>query len=458
MDPQEPRALRAPHTPVAGLPTRREWLAGAVGALLASTLAHAQTVDEAGRRGAVLDLLRTLIGDADRPLTGISVAWLKGDDQISRVWAGWRTIGSEHPSGSQTIDGNTLYRVASISKAALAVAMLRLHDARVLDLDADLAPLLRHPLRHPRFPNQPITPRLLLSHRSGLLDVATLPQADGEVFRRTLSSPSSWGTEEPGRMFRYGSFGHVVLATAMETAARQPFDALMQRWLFEPLGMTARYHPSALVPAQREQLSALYRRADRAAAWTAQIDSRQDAPHPAVTPQALAAIGENASVHSPHGGLRASVPDLSRLTKLLMQQGRWEGRRLLSADAYQQLLRPHWTAAADAPGDTAGGLFRSWTAGLQRFTDTHDGRGGDRLHARGGWPAYGHFGAAYGLLGGLLFHPPQGNQPAWGLVYVINGTSQGAMESPGMHSSLRRSEERLIESLLDHIGRTRDAA
>ncbi|MBL8328204.1 MAG: serine hydrolase [Rubrivivax sp.] len=448
--------------------TRRQLLlsgvacvAGAAGAGWGASAAHAQSPTlprgtEAEARAAVVELLRSVVSDVERPLTGISVAWLHGDNRVSRAWAGWRHIGADHPEGSLAIDGQTLFRIASVSKLALALAMLRLHDARLMDLDDDLSGLLRLAFRHPGFPQTPITPRLLLSHRSGLLDAATLPFADGAALRHTLAQPGSWGAEEPGRMFRYSNLGSVVLATAMEAAARQTFADLMQRWLFDPLGMSCRYRPAALTPPQRAQLATLYRRPDRSPGWVPQFDQRADVLGTQPEPAGLQLIGDNASLHSPQGGLRCSVTDLSRLTRLLMQEGRWEGRRLLSTDSWAQLLRPHWQLAPDAPGETAGGLFRSWGLGLQRFTDTFDARGGDRLVPRGGVMAYGHLGSAYGLLSGLLFHPPQGRRPAWGLVYVINGSSQGAAESPGQYSSLRRSEERVVESLLDILAPTRE--
>ena len=416
----------------------------------------AQGMSDAEARAAAVDLLRALVTDSERPLTGISVAWLNGESSISRAWAGWRSISAEHPVGSLPIEANTLFRVASVSKLAQTLAALRLHDAKVLDLDSDISGLLRAPVRHPRFLQIPITPRMLLTHRSGLLDHLALPLPSGEALRRALADSSNWGPETPGQRFRYGNLGMVLLATVMEAAARQPFDALMQRWLFDPLGITARYSPATLSPTQRGQLATLYRRPDGATRWLPQIDIPGEGPHAYATDAALGTVGENASVHSPHGGLRISVPDLARLARFIMLQGRWEGRRLLTADTYLQMVSPQSIVGASSPGDTTGGLFRSWGLGLQHFSDVFDAQGGDRLHPNGGVRGFGQLGSAYGLLSGLIVVPATGTQPARGLVYVINGTSQGAIDSPGQHSSLRRSEERVIESLLDILASSKD--
>lgn len=399
----------------------------------------------------MVELLRALVGDGERPLTGISVAWMRGESSVSRAWAGWRTVGAEHPVGSLAMDAHTLYRVGSISKLAVALAALRLHEARVLDLDEDLSPRLRAVLRHPGYPGVSITPRLLLSHRSGLADRGVaLPFADGDAMRRTLASPAVWGQEAPGRSFRYSNLGYVVLATAMEAAARLPFESLMQRWLFETIAFTGRFLPSSLQPEQRDNLSVLYRRPTGSARWQPQFDQNAFAPAPPLPPP-----GENASVYAPHGGLRASVPDLARLARVFMQQGRWEGRRILSADSLATMLNPHWMAGGPEAGEAVAGLFRGWGLGVQIFRDQSEGRSGDRLHPAGGWTGYGHLGAAYGLHAGLLFSPGEGSRLPWGVVYVINGTSQAAAETPGQHSSFLRVEERLLERLLDAVAAMR---
>src|SRR5690606_15275658 len=57
-------------------------------------------------------------------------------------------------------------RIASISKLVTTIAVMRLVEAGKLDLDADAGDLLGFPLRNPAFPDQPITLRMLLSHRS----------------------------------------------------------------------------------------------------------------------------------------------------------------------------------------------------------------------------------------------------------------------------------------------------
>ncbi len=441
---------------------RRNWLRGSCLSLGASMMAESTQSSPAPTdtqaRATVTTLLRALVTDPDQPVTGVSVAWMQGNKPALRAWAGWRSVGLEHPQGSLPVDAQTFFRVASLAKLAQALACLRLHEAGLLPLDEDLSATWGRELRHPLHPQVPITARLLLSHRSGLVDRGGLPLASGDALRQALADPSHWNPDEPGRHFRYSNFGSAVLGTVMEAAAGQSYDALMRHWLFEPLGVQAAFATAALTSSQRHQLATLYRRPEGSLRWLPQADARGEPPHPFATATALAAVGENASVHSPQGGMRINLPGLVRLAQLIMFEGRWEGHTLLSKPSMLELTRPQWTHSSLSPGETVGGLFRSWTVGLQRFTDVFDAQGGDRLHSKGGVTALGHLGFAYGLHAGLLVLPAQPGREARGLVYVINGTSQAAAESNGRHSSFRRVEERIIETLLNVLGAPRQGA
>jgi CubicO group peptidase (beta-lactamase class C family) len=432
---------------------------------------------DADARDSAVQLLRALVGDAERPLTGLSVAWLQGETLASRAWAGWARIGEPHPARSVPLTGDTVFPVGGLSLLPLCLTMLRLHDARVLDLDADLTGLLAIPPRSSASGQPALTPRRILSMRSGLRNGLILGTS-GTALRQALSNPDSWQPNARDDHFNPSALAWVALATAMERAAAQPYDALVQRWLCEPLGLTARYHPPRAGSREEALYAGRYGWSEPLASWVAQSTSmpasgktetgtgqtEQDAS-PAAT--ARERIGENAVVHRPHDGWWCSVPDLSRLARLLIQQGRWDGRRMISGDSYEQLLRSTWQASPGWQPTTAttpptepqhdpwetppARQVRNWALGLQRFVDQTDEHGGDRLHSRGDIRGHGLITRFGGLRAGLLFEPPVGNQPGWGIVYVGNGTSTAAAQAAGAYSGLSRAEERVIELLLDHL-------
>ena len=110
-----------------------------------------------------------------------------------------------------------------------------------IDLDAPLARLSPAPYSHIRrgavdaFDNPrlaQVTPRLLLSHRSGLPNWSrTEPLAFADA---------------PGTGWRYSSEGYVLLSGAVEAATREHLDALARRRVFGPLAMRhSTFDPSA---------------------------------------------------------------------------------------------------------------------------------------------------------------------------------------------------------------------
>jgi len=62
----------------------------------------------------------------------------------------------------------TIYHIASTSKLVTSVALLQLYEQNILDIDKDINIYLPFFVRNPNYPDKIITPRLLLTHRSGL--------------------------------------------------------------------------------------------------------------------------------------------------------------------------------------------------------------------------------------------------------------------------------------------------
>ena len=141
------------------------------------------------------------------------------------------------------MNANSL-RIASISKLVTTLGVLRLVDSGVLDLDRNVSDYLHWPLRHPQFPDRPITLRLLLSHRSGLTDGADYIIPLGETIRQRLADPRAWDPQHgPGEdWFHYTNLNFPVVASVMEAATGERFDRLMQDLVVKPLGLSACYN------------------------------------------------------------------------------------------------------------------------------------------------------------------------------------------------------------------------
>lgn len=142
---------------------------------------------------------------------------------------------------------DTVYRAASISKLATAMAALRLHSAGAIDMDADAARYLPCPLRHPAYPQCAITLRMLLTHTAGLRDGAAYINAQSaDVPLSELLRGDCYAAYAPGAGFLYSNLGAGIAACVLEGMLGKPFERVMREALFEPLGVSATYYPQTV--------------------------------------------------------------------------------------------------------------------------------------------------------------------------------------------------------------------
>ncbi len=372
---------------------------------------------------------------------------------------------------------DTLYRVASISKIVTTMAALSLREEGRLDLDRDVSDYLGWPLRNPAYPDKAISCAMLLSHLSSLRDGEryTMPlggelraffEPGGDAWDggEHFASPASGQAQDlsPGGYFSYCNLGYGVAATVIERITGERFDRYAKRRVLEPAGMEASYNVNLLSDAAFARLAPIYRTGAEGAyepkgAWRAQVDdykgARPSLPCPAlpgIGPDALERYkpGSNGTFFSPQGGLRASVRDLSRLVRLCLGKGELEGSRVLKPESLDLMMKSRWRFAPDAPnGDCYNGMTRECGLGLMHTTDTRDRFGGDALLPTGGPKLWGHHADAYGLLGGLLFHPEEG----YGFAYLLGGSAEDPEKLRGKHSSFFIWEEEIHAAAIEAL-------
>ena len=153
--------------------------------------------------------------------------------------------------GSAAVTEETCFRVASVSKLVMTFGALALVERGTLNLDEDLSVYLGYPVRHPRFPDAPVTLRMLLTHTAAIRDegnYGTRGMQKGCTLRELLENAENWLDARPGETFHYSNLGAGVAGVAMERAANRPFDELMQELVFAPLSIRASYDPRRIAP------------------------------------------------------------------------------------------------------------------------------------------------------------------------------------------------------------------
>lgn len=360
---------------------------------------------------------------------------------------GSRAEGFADIAAARAVTPDDPVRVASISKLVVAIGVLRLAEDGHLDLDADVSEALGWTLRHPQWPDVPITLRMLLSHRASLTDAAGYWQVPlGAELRTLLDDPQAWdAAHAPGSFFRYANLGFPLVAMVMERATGERFDLLMQRLVLQPLDIAGCYNWAACDQTTVARAVVLY---DDARA-PLRDDHRGGAPDCTVIVAEGGSCdlsqwraGANGALFSPQGGLRISARDLAKIGRLLLGEGEVDGVRLLSSDAVRSLLTPLWQYA---PGngigheeDTGDGpalaFFCRYGMAAQTLATPLPGCGDDPFGD--GVERVGHSGSAYGLRSGLWIDREAGT----GVVYFATGVAEGR---DGTRSAFSAVEERL---------------
>ena len=389
---------------------------------------------------ATLDAaLARIVQTPGAELAGLAVAVTRGGETLYEGYWGRRRIHVDKPSQDLPVTPATRFRVASITKAVVALGVMRLAEQARLDLDADVSSYLGFTLRNPHFSAHAITARMLLTHTASLRDgefyAFRLPATLQDAFRpgsrywedgAHFVAPHDLLDLAPGRYFTYCNLGYGVLGTLIECISGERFDRYMARHVLEPLGLAATFDVRTLTAAGLKNLATLYRkqcdgRWDPAGAWHAQVDDYRGRRPQAQPALADYVIGTNGTLFSPAGGLRASARDLVRIMQLLLAGARGETTPILSAATIQTMFTDQWRYhAAARNGDPYGGLMRAWGLGLHHITaSTADagGAGDCILAGRDDLKLWGHLGDAYGLLGAMLLDPVRN----LGLVYLIGG-------------------------------------
>lgn len=371
---------------------------------------------------------------ADPPPASVAVAFDR--DHVAPVYA----EGLADRATGRAASADDPVRVASISKLVTTLGVMRLVDEGRLDLDRDVSDYLGWRLRNPAFPDTPITLRLLLSHRSSLLDGPDLYIIPlGQTLRSTLADPRVWDRQHApdSGWFHYTNLNFPVVASVMERVTGERFDRLMQRLVLKPLKLDACFNWSGCSPAAAARAVVLYR-ADGA---VAKDDLLGRAPDCLVNPARdgscdLAGYvpGWNGSLFSPQGGLRISMRDLARIGQLLARGG----KGLLSPAAFAEMTRIEWRFdGSNGLGEdgTASGFFCAYGLAVQHLATPapgcHDDPFGD------GVQRIGHAGDAYGLKSGLWVDPKTGR----GLAYF---TTAVAADAPAGTSAFTAREEAVI--------------
>lgn len=164
--------------------------------------------------------------------------------------------GYAHLTQKRPVTPDTIFQIASVSKLVTATTLLRLYEQGKFRLDDDINTYLPFSIRNPKYPDTPITFRMLLAHMSSINDGTSYKstytvgkRADSSIalsdYLRSYFTPggkyynarSNFTTDPPGTAYTYSNVGFGLVGYLAEQIAKLPFTLLSQQQVFTPLEM-----------------------------------------------------------------------------------------------------------------------------------------------------------------------------------------------------------------------------
>ncbi|MBM4417120.1 MAG: beta-lactamase family protein [Chloroflexi bacterium] len=148
----------------------------------------------------------------------------------------------EHPL---PVDGRTLFRIASISKTFVAMAILRLVEAGVLDLDRPIKRYLPDFRLRDLEAQENATLRHCLQHTGGWRgdvfddpqDPASSGRGNDALARYVAGLAHAPQLTSLGTVWSYNNAGFGIAGRVLEVTSGRPFESAIEDLLLEPLGM-----------------------------------------------------------------------------------------------------------------------------------------------------------------------------------------------------------------------------
>jgi CubicO group peptidase (beta-lactamase class C family) len=348
-----------------------------------AVLASAQTEqkkEELPRPKTLEELQRAMKEVVEKEhVTGAGVA-LVSNGQL--LWCGG--IGRADVAANRDVTCETEFRVGSISKTFVALALLKLEEEGKINLYArlqDVAPEI--PLKNRWANSNPVRVVNLLEHSAGFDDMQPsevynhhdrwdYPLLD--VFKR-FQEPQDlrW---PPGTRFSYSNPGYGIAGYLIEKVSGKPFDAYIQQNLLAPLEITV--GDFRLMDANRAVLAQGY-----------------EGNPPRAVPY------KNIYLR-PAGDMKASPGELAKLVQFLLRRGRAGDVSLVKPESIARMEYPETISSVK------NGLRLGY--GLANYTESD-----------GGVITHGHDGGIDGFISSYRYMTEQN----WGYVVLLNSTVSG---------------------------------
>lgn len=250
-------------------------------------------------------------------IAGAVVAVVKDGAVVLKKGYGWADVENRIPVDAD----KTLFRPGSVSKLFTWTAIMQLVESGKIDLDQDVNTYLDFEI--PPRDGEPVTMREIMTHTTGFEErLKQLISADVDNVQPLADYIPHW---VPNRIFpagttpAYSNYATGIAGYIVERVSGQSFDDYIEQHIFEPLHMNDSSFRQPLPARLEQQMSRGY-----------QVASEDAKPYELVNP-------------APAGSLASSGADMAKFMIAHLQQGSYDGARILEPATAREMHRTYLT-------------------------------------------------------------------------------------------------------------------
>ncbi len=264
-------------------------------------------------------------------ISGLSASIIKNGDI---AWQG--SFGMMNREADRPATDTTDYLLYSATKPFTGIALMQLQEQGLVHLDSSVNLYLPFEIRHPAYPNDNITLRMLMAHTAGIMDnwdvINSLMSFNedteismGEFLENYLlpggayyGAASSFANYRPGDGSMYSNVGATLVGFIIECVSAQPYAEYMQEHILDPLEMT------------------------HSTFYLADLDTANLAMEYSLRNNQYHAEGFRSAPMFPAGFLHTRIPELNNFMMMLLNNGNFKGRQLISPETLELMCTPQY--------------------------------------------------------------------------------------------------------------------
>jgi len=322
-------------------------------------------------------------------IIGVSVAVVKKGKIIYTHSFGLKNVESNEPLSDKDI-----FRIASISKSFSATSIMQLAEAGKLSLSDDFSKLVGFTVRNPKYPDIPITLKMVLSHTSSINDSQGYFNFDVINPAKNPDYAKCYNDYAPGKGYQYCNLNYNMVGAVIEKTSGERFDNYVKQHILNPLGIYGGY----CVDSLNSNLFATLYDYDSA--------TKKFVPSPMAYAPRREEIknyvpGYSTPAFSPTGGMKISATGLATVMMMHMNHGTYNGVRIISKKSSKLMQKK---------------ISEEEGYGLA-ISNVENMIYGQKLT--------GHTGSAYGLYSAMFFN----RKKDFGIVAIINGCNPAYVDN-----------------------------